>query len=278
MTTTASTTTAASPGATARELPEFTPETRVVIIGAGVVGAALADELVLRGARHVTLLDQGPLFVTGGSSSHAPGFVFQTSGSRVMCQLAQRTLDKLEGLDLDGEPLLKRVAGLEVATSEGQFAELSRRLGWATAWGVPAELVTPERVGELWPGLDTSKVVGALHTPTDAVVYSWRAVEAQARRAETGGAQLMGLTKATGVTTEDGRVTGVEVEDSRTGQNRRRLPADVVVAAGGIWGPLFRDILGITVPMQPMEHGFGWTEPIESLTGRDLEPEESERP
>lgn len=270
--------TTASPGATARELPEFTPETRVVIIGAGVVGAALADELVLRGARQVTLLDQGPLFVTGGSSSHAPGFVFQTSGSRVMCRLAQRTLDKLEALDLDGRPLLKRVGGLEIATTEGQLAELSRRLGFAAAWGVPAQLITPQQVGELWPGLDTTTILGALHTPTDGVVHSRRAVEAQARRAEAGGARLLGLTRATGVSTEDGRITGVQVEDARTGQDARMLPADVVVAAGGIWGPLFGEILGITVPMHPMEHGFGWTGPLESLKGRGLEPEESERP
>ncbi len=41
---------------------------RVVIIGAGVVGAALADELSARGWTDVTVVDQGPLPATGGSS------------------------------------------------------------------------------------------------------------------------------------------------------------------------------------------------------------------
>ena len=45
---------------------------RIVIIGAGVVGAALADELVLRGELDVTVIDKGPLFATGGSSSRRP--------------------------------------------------------------------------------------------------------------------------------------------------------------------------------------------------------------
>ena len=40
---------------------------RVVIIGAGVVGAALADELSARGWTEVTVVDQGPLPATGGS-------------------------------------------------------------------------------------------------------------------------------------------------------------------------------------------------------------------
>ena len=37
---------------------------RVVIIGAGVVGAALADELSSRGWDDITVLDQGPLPLT----------------------------------------------------------------------------------------------------------------------------------------------------------------------------------------------------------------------
>ena len=45
---------------------------RVVIIGAGVVGAALAEELSARGWTDVTVVDQGPIPATGGSSSHAP--------------------------------------------------------------------------------------------------------------------------------------------------------------------------------------------------------------
>ena len=46
---------------------------RVVIIGAGIVGAGLADELTERGWTDVTVLEQGRLFAAGGSTSHAPG-------------------------------------------------------------------------------------------------------------------------------------------------------------------------------------------------------------
>ena len=67
------------------EQQTYSPEAKIVIIGAGVVGAALADELTQRGARNVTVVDQGPLYQTGGSSSHAPGFVFQINPSKAMC-------------------------------------------------------------------------------------------------------------------------------------------------------------------------------------------------
>ena len=51
----------------------------VVIVGAGIVGTSLADELTERGWTDVTVLDRGPLFATGGSTSHAPGLVFATN-------------------------------------------------------------------------------------------------------------------------------------------------------------------------------------------------------
>ncbi|KAG9619344.1 hypothetical protein KCU64_g22268, partial [Aureobasidium melanogenum] len=48
---------------------------RVVIIGAGIVGTNVADELVARGWNNITVVDQGPLDMPGGSTSHAPGLV-----------------------------------------------------------------------------------------------------------------------------------------------------------------------------------------------------------
>src|SRR5699024_7712352 len=107
----------------AMEQQTYSPEAKIVIIGAGVVGAALADELTQRGARNVTVVDQGPLYQTGGSSSHAPGFVFQINPSKAMCELAQRTLNKLDELNPGGEDnwLLKRVGGIELAYTDDQM-------------------------------------------------------------------------------------------------------------------------------------------------------------
>lgn len=90
---------------------------RVVIIGAGVVGAALADEISARGWTEVTVVDQGPLPATGGSSSHAPGLVFQTNSSKTMTELARYTVEKFCSLDVDGKPCFLQVGGLEVATT-----------------------------------------------------------------------------------------------------------------------------------------------------------------
>lgn len=249
---------------------------RVVIVGLGVVGAAVADELVLRGWTDVTVVEQGPLFETGGSSSHAPGFVFQTSPNRAMTQLAQRTLDKFDGLSVNGEWVSKRVGGIELASTEARLRDLRRRVGFAQSWGVPAELISPEQIAALWPGLDTTGLLGGLHTPTDAVVKGVRAVEFQARRAQAGGARLLPWTRVTAVHTAGSKVTGVEVSpveaggagttesqgpaESRGAVETQTLPADIVLLCAGLWGPgMARDQLGLALPMLPVEHGFGFS-------------------
>ncbi|MDN5609553.1 MAG: FAD-dependent oxidoreductase, partial [Brevibacterium aurantiacum] len=71
---------------------------RVVIIGAGIVGANLADELAQLGWTNTLVLEQGPLSIPGGSTSHAPGLVFSSNGSKSMTEFAQYTIEKLTSL------------------------------------------------------------------------------------------------------------------------------------------------------------------------------------
>lgn len=241
---------------------------RTVIIGLGVVGAALADELVMRGWRNVTAIDQGPLYATGGSSSHAPGFVFQTGPNKAMSELAMRTLDKLDDLEVDGQWVSKRVGGIEIATTEDRLHDLNRRHGFAESWGIPSQLISPEEVLRLWPGLDKKHILGGFHTPTDAVVKGVRAVEFQARRAQSGGAALLPHTKVVGLCTEGSKVTGVRTLPVGAPESAEPqiLEAEVVISAAGLWGPkLSRALLGFEIPMLPVEHGFGFSTPVQQL-------------
>ncbi len=96
---------------------------RVVIIGAGIVGANLADELTARGWDRVTVIDQGPLPLTGGSTSHAPGLVFQTSPGKTMTQFARYTVEKFLALD---------VAGAGASTRSADLRSPPPRNGWPT--------------------------------------------------------------------------------------------------------------------------------------------------
>ena len=74
----------------------------VVIVGSGIVGCSVADHLTRLGWRGVVVLDQGPLFEAGGSTSHAPGLIFQANPSKTMSSLASYSVRRYSELELDG--------------------------------------------------------------------------------------------------------------------------------------------------------------------------------
>src|SRR5262245_39441535 len=134
---------------------------QTVIVGAGIVGASAAFHLAELGETDVLVLDQGPLFETGGSTSHAPGLVFQTNGSRTMCRIARDSVALYDELDLDGERVWYGVGGLEVATTPERIEELKRRQGFARSYGIEGtELLSPAECAERSPLLDPSTVLG----------------------------------------------------------------------------------------------------------------------
>ena len=132
----------------------------VVVIGAGIVGCCAAEHLTGLGWRDVVVVDQGPLFEAGGSTSHAPGLVFQTNPSKTMTQLASYGVECYSGLDLDGEPCFYPVGGLEVATTPERLRDLRRRHGLATSWGVESYLISPGECVEKSPLLDEGEILG----------------------------------------------------------------------------------------------------------------------
>ena len=249
----------------------MTKPPRVVIVGAGVVGSALADELTERGWTDVTVVDQGQLFATGGSSSHAPGLVFQTNVSKTMTEFASYTVRKLSSLTLDGQWCFRQIGGLEVATTEARWADLKRKHGLATSWGVEGALLSPEECVALHPLLDPTRVLGGLHVPTDGLAKAVRAVGAQARRAMERGARFLGGHTVVGIGQQKGRVTGVETDHGF-------IPADIVVCAAGFWGPRIGRMVGLTVPLLPLAHQYAKTGQVAALVGVNDPLLEASRP
>lgn len=244
---------------------------KVVVIGAGIVGTSLADELTVRGYTDVTVVDRGPLFSTGGSTSHAPGLVFQTNPSKTMTAFARYTVEKFCALEHPDGWAFNPVGGLEVATTAERMADLHRKAGWAAAWGVQGRLLTTAECVALHPLLDPDQVLGGFHTPTDGLAKAVRAAEAQARRAVARGATLRPNTEVLGIVDAGGRVTGVQTADGV-------IDADIVVCAAGFWGAQFAKQVGLVVPLVPMAHQYARTGQIAPLVGRNSELAEAGLP
>lgn len=237
----------------------------IVIVGAGIVGTSAAYYLAELGLTDVQVLDQGPLFETGGSTSHAPGLVFQTNSSRTMCRLAQDSVALYDGLELDGEPCWYGVGGIEVATTPERRAELKRRQGFARSFGIEGtELLSAGQAAERIPLLNGEHILGAYFVPSDGVAKAVRIATALARRAESKGVSFEGDVPVTGFDIRDGRVHGV-----RTG--RGVIECDRVLLCAGIWGPTVGAMAGVPIPLVAVQHQLVWTDPIPELAGETRE-------
>ncbi|MET3919261.1 FAD-dependent oxidoreductase [Arthrobacter sp. UYEF20] len=236
---------------------------RVVIIGAGIVGANLADELSTRGWTDVTVVEQGPLHLAGGSTSHAPGLVFQTNPSKTMAEFATYTVNKLLALSDEGVSCFNQVGGLEIATTPARLQDLKRKLGYATSWGIEGRLIDPDECSKHYPLLDQGMVLGGLHVPSDGLASAARAVQLLIRKATAAGVTFLGSTAVTGVEQSGGRVTGVQTPDGV-------IPADIVVSCAGFWGPKIGAMAGMAVPLLPLAHQYVKTTAVPELRGTNL--------
>ncbi|MGC0237694.1 GcvT family protein [Arthrobacter sp. SD76] len=238
---------------------------RIVIIGAGIVGTNLADELVTRGWNNITVLDQGPLNMPGGSTSHAPGLVFQTNPSKSMALFAKYTVEKLLSLTEDGVSCFNQVGGLEVATTETRLADLKRKLGYAQSWGIEGRILSRDECKELYPLLNEEDILGGLHVPSDGLASAARAVQLLIKRTEAAGVRYIGNTEVTGIEQENRRVTGVRTPDGV-------IDADIVVSCAGFWGAKVGELIGMKVPLLPLAHQYVKTTPVPAQQGKNELP------
>ena len=237
-------------------LPE---RSRAVVIGAGIAGCSVAYHLTKLGWRDIVVVEQGPLFETGGSTSHAPGLVFQVNPSKTMMNFARYTVDLWKGLELEGEPCVRPVGSLEVAWTPERLTDLKRRAGFGMSWGVDAHLINPSEARDLIPAL-SDRILGALYVPSDIQTQATRPAEAMAREAERNGATFYDNVKVTGLDISDGRINAVHT-------TRGDIETDLVVSAAGIWAPRIGGMAGVSIPLSPMQHLYAVTTPVEELAG-----------
>jgi len=234
-----------------------------VIVGAGIVGCSAAYHLARLGVTDVVVIDQGPLFETGGSTSHAPGGVFQVNFAQVMTRFASYTVRLYGGLRPPTGPAWYGVGGLEVAWTPERMHDLRRKIGVARSWGVEAELLSPAEARRLNPLL-SPRILGAFHVPSDGIARAVRAAEAMAADAGARGVEFNGHGEVTGFDIANGRVTGV-----RTAKGR--IDCEMALIATGIWAPRTGALAGINIPLVPMQHQYAITGPLPELLGETAE-------
>lgn len=252
----------------------MTNNARVVIIGAGIVGASCAYHLAQMGWKDIVVVDKGDLPENDGSTSHAPGGVVALSHSKLMTQLAQygtKLYGQVEPLD-PNRNTYNLVGGLDVAIGEDKWLDLVRLEGKAKAWGIEAQLLGPKETQEKIPLMETKHIRGSIFVANSALVAAWHASGAILRDAEKMGAKIQPNTPVTDIEVKNGQVTAVLTSNPAL----PRIECEAIILCTNIWGPVLGDKLGIPIPLMPCEHQYVFLEPLPELARFDRNKKEDE--
>jgi sarcosine oxidase, subunit beta len=192
---------------------------RIVVAGAGAIGASIAYHLTLRGADGVVLADAGE--IAGRATGRAMGGVRQQFATEAEVRLAQASVRLFREL---GAPLFEQVGYLFLATTDAGLAELEARREVQAALGVPVEPFDAAAVA----GLRHDDVLGATICREDGIADPAGVTRELVRRAAAGGVEVREHTEAL------------------------ELDADVLVVACGAASAAVAAERGAELPVRPL--------------------------
>ena len=236
---------------------------RAVIIGGGVSGCSVAYHLAKLGWKDIVLLERKQL--TCGTTWHAAGLIGQLRNSQNATRLAKYSADLYVKLEAETGVAtgMRQNGSITVALSEHRHEEILRQATLARAFDVDVAEISAADVKAMYPHLNVSDVVGAVHLPRDGQCDPANIAMALAKGARMNGAQIIEGVKVTSVTDDGAKVTGV---DWNRGGEAGHIAADVVINCGGMWGRELAGQSGVTLPLHACEHFYLLTEAVENMT------------
>ncbi len=230
-------------------------EAQAVIIGGGVAGCSIAYHLTQMGWRDIVLVERSTL--TGGSTHRAAGLVGQLRGTYNLTRMIMYSVELYGRLRRETgiDPDWRQVGSLRLASSALRMEEIRRMVAQATAFGLDVELLTPREALELCSVIGDLDLVGAAYIPTDGRIDPSGLAYALAHAARTRGCEIHTQTGVTRIGVRNGRV-----HDVTTTRGVIRTP--VVVCASGVWSWHVGRMIGVTIPIVPIEHHYLLTVPF----------------
>jgi len=235
-----------------RPLPE---EARVVVIGAGIQGLAVAYNLALRGVERVVVVDK--TYLCGGASGRNGGGVRAQWSSETNIRLMRESIRLCEefATKMRINVWFRQGGYLFLARSERMARLLSASTELQREHHLPTRMIDAADARKLAPELDTSSVVAASYNPDDGVVFPWPFVWGYARECRRLGVELHTHTTVTRLETAGGRISGVVTD-------RGTIETAQVICAAGAWSPEITRTVGVELPSHPHRHEICSTEPL----------------
>ena len=237
---------------------------KAVIVGGGMMGVGLAYHLAEEGWTDVVLIEKGEL--TSGSTWHAagqcPSFISNYNMAKIH-HYSNTLYPKLE--QITGQPAgWHGCGGIRLATTQEEVDWFRHVAGFSANVGFHMEVITPGRIKELNPWLETDGILAGAYTSMDGHVDPSSACNAMAAGARQMGATILRRTRVTEIKVLPSGEFEV-VTDAGT------IRAEHVVNAAGCYAREVGKWVGVETPITNMEHQYLVTEPLEEFAGSDFE-------
>ncbi|GAA1502013.1 FAD-dependent oxidoreductase [Dactylosporangium maewongense] len=230
----------------------------MVVIGAGIVGAACAFAAARAGLR-VAVLDRGP--VIGGTTGAGEGNILVSDkgpGAELDLAVLSSTLWRQFGAEHGDAIEYEPKGGLVVAAGEADMRALRRFAAEQRAGGVQTQVVTADDLAELEPHLAPG-LAGGVRYPQDAQVQPMLAAALLLRLARERGATIHPDTPVIAIRRDGhGRVIGVSTPGGT-------IPAGSVVNAAGVWAGQMAALAGVRMPVLPRRGCILVTQPLPAI-------------
>lgn len=215
---------------------------RIVVIGAGVAGLSAAWQAALFGARSVTVLERSA--IAAGSSALSAGIFNRQTFDPKDLAFRVESGRMFEEIERSTDFRITRCGYMRLARSPEQWEKVLRTV---EAGDYPdTELLAPDRVAELVPGMRVDDVVGAMYGPRDGYMDGPELCNALLRLGRELGVEFKRDAEVRSAVSGAGGVT------LETAQGR--FEADVVINAAGSWLAEVGDLLGAPVPIDNQLH------------------------
>ena len=233
----------------------------VVVIGAGVIGTAVAHALSGAGLSVIVVDRRGVGLEASGAnvglvtlfSGHSleepePGPVYELT--RLSAE-AYAGLGEETGVDVEYE----RSGGVVFAETEERLAALRRAFEGYRRHGVPVEWLDDKGVRECEPAFWSERVRGGVFCPQNGQINPLLLCRALARGARRRGARFILGAAVTGISCGEGRVRAVLTSEGDIGCAR-------VVNAAGAWAREVGEMVGLALPVAPARGQILLTEAV----------------
>jgi sarcosine oxidase subunit beta len=229
-------------------------EADVAIIGAGVMGLALAYNLARLGQKRVVVIDGH--YLAWGASGRNGGGVRQQWSTEMNIRLMQESAELCAGFaqEMGINVWMRRGGYLFLARTAATRARMEKNVVLQNRCDVPTRLITPEEARGIVPELDVDGFQAASYNATDGIVFPWPFLWGYARAAEKRGVAIHTSTPVTAIEQHGGGF--------RLVTPRGTVRAERVVCAAGAWSPDVARLAGIALPDWPVRHEILSTEPL----------------